>query len=98
MWHLKAFIEDACLASVERLFQNFAPLSEKHFCSLAELFKASLKSIFVFRSLRAVLKAVTNAEFSLAHCNSDFKTLTMLTLTIGKTKLFIYKKLDCHMP
>ena len=53
MWHLQVFIEDACLASVERLFKNFAPLSEKHFCSLAELFKASLKSIFVFRSLHA---------------------------------------------
>ena len=45
MWLLKALIEDACLASVERLFQHCEPLNEKHFCPLADLFKGSLKSV-----------------------------------------------------
>ena len=58
MWHLKALIEDACLASFEKLFQYFAPLTEKHVCSLAELFTGSLKSVFVFRRLRAASTAL----------------------------------------
>ena len=51
MWLLKALIEDACLASVERLFQHCEPLNEKHFCPLADLFKGSLKSVLVSRRL-----------------------------------------------
>ena len=53
--HLKALIEVVCLASVERPFQHFPPLNEKNFCPLAEPFKGSLKSVFVFRRLRVVL-------------------------------------------
>ena len=58
MWHLKALTEDACSVSVERVFQQFARLNEKHFCPLAELFKGNLKSVFVFRRLRAASTAV----------------------------------------
>ena len=57
MWLLKALIEDACLASVERLFQHCDPLSEKHFCPLAGLFKGSLKSVLVSRRLCIALTA-----------------------------------------
>ena len=53
IWFLKALSEDACVTSVERLFQIFAPLNEKHFCPAEELFKGSLKSVAVFRRLRA---------------------------------------------
>jgi len=44
-----------CLASFDRPFQHLAPLNEKLFCPLAELFKGSLKSVFVFRRLRVAL-------------------------------------------
>ena len=37
---------------MERQFQIFAPLNEKHFCPVEELFKGSLKSVDVFRRLR----------------------------------------------
>ena len=57
MWLLKALIEDACLASVERLFQHCEPLNEKHFCPLADLFKGSLKSVLVSRRLCIALTA-----------------------------------------
>ena len=46
MWHLKALTKDACLASVEG-----------YFYPLAELFKGSFKSVFVFRRLRAASTA-----------------------------------------
>ena len=48
-------IEVVSFDSVEKPFQNFAPLNEKLFCPLAELLKGSLKSEFVFRRLRVVL-------------------------------------------
>ena len=57
MWLLKALIVDACLASVERLFQHCEPLNEKHFCPLADLFKGSLKSVLVSRRLCIALTA-----------------------------------------
>ena len=34
---------------------TFAPLNEKHFCLLAELFKGSLNLVFIFRKLRVAL-------------------------------------------
>ena len=37
--HLKTFIEDVCLASVEKPFRLLAPLNEKHFMIVSRVSK-----------------------------------------------------------
>ena len=49
---LKTLTDGACLVSVGRLFQSFAPRYEKLFCPFADVFCGSLKSVFVLRRLR----------------------------------------------
>ena len=47
--------EAACLQLVERLFQNFTPLNDKHFLPFSVPFFAHLRSVDVLRSLYEVI-------------------------------------------
>ena len=47
--------QGGCLFAVERLFQSFTPLNEKHFLPFSVPFFGNLRSVDVLRSLYDVL-------------------------------------------
>ena len=82
-----ALIEVDCLAS----FHQLATLNEKHFCPLVELFKGSLKSVFVFRRLRVaftVFLVKISQSYLGAMLFQHLKTVRFTCLLINSSIVF----------
>ena len=84
-------MEVNCLTSVERPFQHFVPINEKHFCLLADLLKGSLKLVFVFRRLRVAL-TVFSVKISKRYLGAmlfkHLKTVRFTCLLINSSIVF----------
>ena len=88
---LKLSRKDACCDAADRLFYNFAPRNEKHFCPFAEFFFRNLTSVPVLWRVW-----VEHCEFFVKrprkYCRasslSDLKTIVLDSLLISCSMVF----------
>ena len=91
MVFLKLYKEVACFDSVGRLFHSLAPLQEKHFWPLADLFNGNIKSVPVLRGLydeHSEFRVKRSHRYCGARSFRDLKTIVLDSSVISSSKVF----------